>query len=62
MVDHGLFGRFWLIFWVLWFIMMFGNVVVVVWWVWYRVFGWFSMVCHVNGGGSWCFAESMGFG
>ena len=42
-------GKFWLILWVLWFVVMFGNVMVVVRWVWYRVFGWFSVVCHVNG-------------
>ena len=55
-------GKFWLILWVLWFVVMFGNAVVVVRWVWYSVFGWFSVVCHVNGDGSWCFAESMGCG
>ena len=38
-----------MILWVLWFVVMFGNVMVVVRWVWYRVFGWFSVVCHVNG-------------
>ena len=55
-------GKFWLILWVLWFVVMFGDVVVVVRWVWYRVFGWFSVVCRVNGDGSWCFNESMGCG
>ena len=55
-------GKFWLILWVLWFVVMFGDVVVVVRWVWYRVFGWFSVVCRVNGVGSWCFTESMGCG
>ena len=29
---------------------------VVVQWVWYGLFGWFSVVCCMNGGGSWCFA------
>ena len=46
-------GKFW------WFVVIFGNAVVVVCWVWYRLFGWFSVVCCVNGGGSWYFAESM---
>ena len=36
---------------------MFGGAVVVVQWVWYGLFGWFSVVCCVNGGGSWCFAR-----
>lgn len=33
--------------------------VVVVRWVWYRLFGWILVVCCVNGGGSWCFVESL---
>ena len=34
-----------------------GGSVGLVW-----VFGWFSVVCRVNGDGSWCFTESMGCG
>ena len=36
-----------------------GGVVVVVQWVWYGLFGRFSVVCCMNGGGSWCFAGSV---
>lgn len=52
-------GWFWLILWVWWFVVMSGDAVVVVRWVWYRLFGWILVVCRVNGGGSRCFVESM---
>ena len=44
-----------MILWVWWFVVVFGGVVVVVQWVWYRLFGRFSVVCCMNGGGFWCF-------
>ena len=40
-------GKFWLSLWVRWFVVMFGDAVVVVRWFWYRLFGWFLVVCCV---------------